>query len=160
MAEKEEDKGFVVKDRRRFTEEAEEEEKKGEAQAEAAPSAGEQKSSRAREASTSEEQSKGPFPEVTLATFIFSLSSSALVHLGEIPEPETNKANVDLPIAKQIIDTLGMLEEKTKGNLDKDEERLLKAVLYDLRMRYIQKSGKQEPLGKRYEETGVPGASE
>jgi hypothetical protein len=47
-----------------------------------------------------------------------------------------------LPIAKQIIDTLGMLEEKTKGNLDQDEERLLKAVLYDLRMRYIQKSGK------------------
>jgi hypothetical protein len=49
---------------------------------------------------------------------------------------------VDLPIAKQIIDTLGMLQEKTKGNLDPDEERLLKSVLYDLRMRYIQKSGK------------------
>jgi hypothetical protein len=82
-------------------------------------------------------------PEVTLATFIFSLSSSALVHLGEIPEPETNRTAVDLPIAKQIIDTLGMLQDKTKGNLDQDEERLLKSVLYDLRMRYIQKSDKQ-----------------
>ena len=61
-----------------------------------------------------------------MATFIFSLSSSALVHLGEIPEPETNQTNVDLPIAKQIIDTLGMLQEKTKGNLDPDEERLLR----------------------------------
>ena len=47
-----------------------------------------------------------------------------------------------MPIAKQIIDTLGMLQEKTKGNLDQDEERLLKSVLYDLRMRYIQKSDK------------------
>jgi hypothetical protein len=142
MPEKEDDKGFVVKDRRRFTEEAETEPKKEEAKPQAAPSAAEPEKERPGEAAGSQEQAKGPFPEVTLATFIFSLSSSALVHLGEIPEPETNKSSVDLPIAKQIIDTLGMLEEKTKGNLDQDEERLLKAVLYDLRMRYIQKSGK------------------
>jgi hypothetical protein len=141
MAEKEDDKGFVVKDRRRFTEETEGEKKKEEAQAEPASSAEERQSADVRDASD-EQQAKGPLPEVTMATFIFSLSSSALVHLGEIPEPETNRPNVDLPIAKQIIDTLGMLEEKTKGNLDKDEERLLKAVLYDLRMRYVQKSGK------------------
>jgi hypothetical protein len=142
MAEKEEEKGFVVKDRRRFTEESEAEEKKEKPQSEAASAAGEQKSARPEEASDKEEQARGPFPEVTLATFIFSLSSSALVHLGEIPEPQTNRTEVDLPIAKQIIDTLGMLQEKTKGNLDQDEERLLKSVLYDLRMRYIQKSGK------------------
>jgi hypothetical protein len=142
MGEKEENKGFVVKDRRRFSEEAETEEKKEEAQPEKDSSAREQESSRAREAPSGEQQAKGPLPEVSMATFIFSLSSSALVHLGEIPEPETNQSRVDLPIAKQIIDTLGLLEEKTKGNLDKDEERLLKAVLYDLRMRYVQKSGK------------------
>ena len=142
MAEKEEEKGFVVKDRRRFTEESEAEEKKEKPQPEAASAAGEQKSARPEEASGKEEQARGPFPEVTLATFIFSLSSSALVHLGEIPEPGTNRTQVDLPIAKQIIDTLGMLQDKTKGNLDQDEERLLKSVLYDLRMRYIQKSGK------------------
>ena len=139
MAEKEEEKGFVVKDRRRFTEEPGAEEKP---QPEEASAAEEQKSARPEEASSKEEQARGPFPEVTLATFIFSLSSSALVHLGEIPEPETNRTEVDLPIAKQIIDTLGMLQDKTKGNLDQDEERLLKSVLYDLRMRYIQKSGK------------------
>ena len=142
MAEKEEEKGFVVKDRRRFTEGAEAEEKKEKPEPEAASAAGEQESARPEDAFDKEEQSRGPFPEVTLATFIFSLSSSALVHLGEIPEPQTNRTEVDLPIAKQIIDTLGMLQEKTKGNLDQDEERLLKSVLYDLRMRYIQKSGK------------------
>jgi hypothetical protein len=48
---------------------------------------------------------------------------------------------VDLPLAKQIIDTLGMLQEKTRGNLDADEDRLLKNLLYDLRLRYVQKSG-------------------
>ncbi len=143
MAEKEEEKGFVIKDRRRFAEGAETEQNEQAPQSEAASPAGEQKSARPEEApGKEEEKARGPLPEVTLATFIFSLSSSALVHLGEIPEPETNRTLVDLPIAKQIIDTLGMLQEKTKGNLDQDEERLLKSVLYDLRMRYIQKSGK------------------
>jgi len=142
MAEKEEEKGFVIKDRRRFAEGAETEEDKQEPRSEAASGAGEQKTDQPEEPAGEEEKERGPFPEVTMATFIFSLSSSALVHLGEIPEPETNRSMVDLPIAKQIIDTLGMLQEKTKGNLDPDEERLLKSVLYDLRMRYIQKSGK------------------
>jgi hypothetical protein len=143
MADKEEEKGFVIKDRRRFAEGAEAEEDKQGPEPEAASAADEQKTASPEEASDrQEEQARGPLPEVTLATFIFSLSSSALVHLGEIPEPETNRTLVDLPIAKQIIDTLGMLQEKTKGNLDQDEERLLKSVLYDLRMRYIQKSDK------------------
>jgi hypothetical protein len=88
------------------------------------------------------EERSVPLPEVTLATFIFSLSSSALLHLGEIPDPETTSVRVDLPLAKQIIDTLGMLQEKTKGNLNSDEDNLLRTVLYDLRMRYVQKSNK------------------
>jgi len=90
------------------------------------------------------DQEKGsfPLPEVTLATFIFSLSSSALLHLGEIADPETNQVRVHLPLAKHVIDTLGMLQEKTKGNLDPDEDNLLKSVLYDLRLRYVQKSTK------------------
>ena len=142
MAEKEEEKGFVIKDRRRFVEGAEKEEDKQEAPSEAARAEGEQDAARPREAPDEEERARAPLPEVTMSTFIFSLSSSALVHLGAIPEPETDLTKVDLPIAKQIIDTLGMLQEKTKGNLDRDEERLLKSVLYDLRMRYIQKSGK------------------
>ena len=139
MAENEEDKGFVIKDRRRFTEEAEAEGKKQES---SEPEAGRAQTDEAQAASDEEEYERGPLPEVSMATFVFSLSSSALVHLGEIPEPETNRTKVDLAIAKQIIDTLGMLQEKTKGNLDPDEENLLRSVLYDLRMRYVQKSGK------------------
>lgn len=138
MAEQEEDKGFKVKDRRRFSTDEPEAEKKPEDQATQA--ADEQPG--AEERDTGEDH--GPLPEVTMATFIFSLSSSALMHLGEIAEPGTNRTIVDLPIAKQIIDTLGMLQEKTKGNLDPDEDKLLRSVLYDLRMRYVQKqSGKK-----------------
>jgi len=142
MEDEEKEKGFVIKDRRRFGQEAEEEEDKKTPQPEESASAADkQESAPSGQASDREEKARGPLPEVTMATFIFSLSSSALVHLGEIPEPETNRTRVDLPIAKQIIDTLGMLQEKTKGNLDQDEERLLRSVLYDLRMRYVQKSG-------------------
>lgn len=144
MADKEEEKGFVVKDRRRFSEEAGAEEPK--AAAEAGTPEQEKEAEKASTSGTRETSDKaegrGPFPEVSLATFVISLSSSALVHLGEIPEPETNQSHVDLPIAKQIIDTLGMLQEKTKGNLDQDEDRLLRSVLYDLRMRYVEKANK------------------
>ena len=142
MAEHEEEKGFVIKDRRRFAEGTAPEEDTQEPQGGGGGPSGEAQSVGPEEASGEEERENGPLPEVTLATFIFSLSSSALVHLGEIPEPETNRTKVDLAIAKQIIDTLGMLQEKTKGNLDHDEETFLRSVLYDLRMRYIQKSGK------------------
>ncbi len=140
MAEHEEEKGFVIKDRRRFAEGAEPEEESKGPQTESERPEAEPQSAGPETASREEE--RGPLPEVSMATFVFSLSSSALVHLGEIPEPETNQTRVDLGIAKQIIDTLGMLQEKTKGNLDPDEETLLRSVLYDLRMRYVQKSGK------------------
>lgn len=79
-------------------------------------------------------------PQLDFATFILSLSHSALMHLGEAPDPDTNQVTVDLPLAKQNIDILGLLEEKTKGNLDGDEERLLAQVLFDLRMRYVERT--------------------
>ncbi|MEM5787448.1 MAG: DUF1844 domain-containing protein [Syntrophobacteraceae bacterium] len=140
MAEGEEEKGFVVKDRRRFTEEEAGKEAPAEDVAPDSADTGAGGSAQPRKEEESDSGDRAPFPEVTMATFVFSLSSSALVHLGEIPEPETNRTSVDLPMAKQIIDTLGMLQEKTKGNLDQDEERLLRSVLYDLRMRFVQKS--------------------
>lgn len=79
-------------------------------------------------------------PTIDFATFILSLSHSALMHLGEAPLPESDKVEVNLPLAKQNIDLLGLLEEKTKGNLTGDEERLLAQVLFDLRMRYVERS--------------------
>jgi len=78
-------------------------------------------------------------PEVNFSTFVFSLSSSALAHLGEIPDPMTGQKKGDLALAKQTIDILGMLEEKTKGNLTSEEDSLLKSVLYDLRLRFVKK---------------------
>lgn len=144
MAEKDEEKGFVIKDRRRFgaEEPGAEPEKESEARDAVPPEGGAEAENpdAGEETSGKEGRSAGPFPEVTMSAFIFSLSSSALVHLGEIPEPGTDRSEMDLPTAKQIIDTLGMLQEKTKGNLDPDEDRLLRSVLYDLRMRYVQKS--------------------
>lgn len=140
--EENEDKGFVVRDRRKIS--------LDEAEGEPRAASEDKDQKRAEEARAREEFDKAasqegreqgrPLPEVTFATFVFSLSSSALVHLGEIPEPETKNTRVDLAMAKQIIDTLGMLEEKTRGNLEPDEERLMKSVLYDLRLRYVQKS--------------------
>ena len=88
------------------------------------------------------QESNIPLPEVSFSTFVLSLSSSALVHLGDIPDPSSQRSDKDLPMAKQIIDTLGMLQEKTQGNLNTEEERLVKTLLYDLRLRYVQKCEK------------------
>lgn len=75
---------------------------------------------------------------IDFATFILSLSHSALTHLGDAPHPEDGKLEKNLPLAKQTIDLLGLLETKTKGNLTGDEERILTQILYDLRMRYVE----------------------
>jgi hypothetical protein len=79
-------------------------------------------------------------PKVDFTTFVLSLSHSALLHLGEAPHPETGTVEKSLPLARQTIDLLGMLEEKTKGNLSGDEERLVAQILFDLRMRYVELS--------------------
>jgi hypothetical protein len=86
-------------------------------------------------------------PTVDFTTFILSLSHSALLHLGETPNPETNAVERTLPLARQSIDLLGLLEEKTRGNLTGDEERLLTQILFDLRMRYLELT-KKEKAGK------------
>ena len=77
-------------------------------------------------------------PEMNFSLFVFSLNSSALLHLGLIEYPETQKAEKNLQLAKQTIDILGMLDEKTKGNLAEEEENLLRHVLHDLRLLYVQ----------------------
>ena len=87
---------------------------------------------------------EGALPSIDFATFVVSLSHSALLHLGEAPHPETNTVETNLPLAKQTIDLLGLLEEKTKGNLTGDEERLLTQVLFDLRMRFLEVQKKSE----------------
>lgn len=86
-------------------------------------------------------KSSSPMPALTFSTFVFSLNSSALMHLGVINDPSSNKKLRDLSLAKQTIDILGILEEKTKGNLTDDEAHLLKNILHDLRLMYVREKG-------------------
>ena len=78
-------------------------------------------------------------------TFVLSLATNAMLHLGALPDPDTNEAKVNLPLACQTIDILAMLQAKTKGNLDRPEEQLLERLLYDLRLRYVQSSKRPSP---------------
>jgi hypothetical protein len=77
---------------------------------------------------------------VDFGTFVLSLGSSALVHLGEISHPDTDQAREDLLLARQTIDLLAMLEEKTRGNLTGEETRFLGDLLADLRLKFVEKS--------------------
>ena len=77
------------------------------------------------------------FSELGFSTFILSLSTSALVHLGELPDPVTSEKGANLQLAKQTIGVVELLKEKTKGNLTGEEEKLIDTVLYDLRLKYV-----------------------
>ena len=77
-------------------------------------------------------------PPVDFHTFVLSLGSSALLHLGELEHPDAGAQRKDLPLAKHTIDLLEMLEQKTKGNLTPAEEKLIESLLYDLRLRYVE----------------------
>jgi len=78
-------------------------------------------------------------PRIDFSTFILSLSTSALFHLGLVEDPQTGeRAAPDLGLASQSIDTLAILEEKTRGNLDGEEAHLLESLLYELRMRFVE----------------------
>ncbi len=75
---------------------------------------------------------------IDLTAFLLGLAQTALIQLGESPNPETGQRSaLDLPAARQTLDVLGMLREKTRGNLTADEERLFEHLLADLRLRYV-----------------------
>jgi hypothetical protein len=76
-------------------------------------------------------------PPIDFSTFVVSLRTSAMMHLGQHGAKEGQKDDVDLALARQEIDLLGVLEEKTRGNLTGQEELLLSQILFDLRTRYI-----------------------
>ena len=136
---KEDKKGFRVVDKRISAQEAAQKEKPKKKKG------GKKKEAQPQEAQEAKQEAKQeqppPLPELNFASFIYSLSTSALVHLGEIPEPITEKMDKNLPLAKQTIDILGIIQEKTKGNLTQEEETLLNNFLYDLRMRYVKAMG-------------------
>jgi hypothetical protein len=76
-------------------------------------------------------------PPVDFSTFVLSLGSSTLMHLGEIEQPGAASPSQSLPLAKHSIDILSMLQEKTRNNLTTHEAQLLENLLYDLRLRYV-----------------------
>jgi hypothetical protein len=127
-------KGFVIKDRRMFDE-------GGQARPQEDASVPENKTEEVEENSHRYEgeeklEDQTSF-EMNFSNFLISLSTSVLFNFGDFPDPTTQKAEKNLPAAKQIIDTISMLKNKTEGNLDEDEKALLDGVLYELRMRYV-----------------------
>lgn len=145
MSKEPEDIGFKVTDKRHFSaKEPEDKDKKDEkVVAEGKEKGIKEDNKKEEEGKKEEKQEQIPMPKMNFSTFIFSLNSSVLFHLGEIPDPATNEREKNLPIAKQTIDIIGMLKEKTKGNLINDEEMLIDHILYDLRMRYVEEMKKK-----------------
>ena len=79
-------------------------------------------------------------PTIDFSTFVLSLASSAMMHLGKVPDPLGGPARTNMPLARQSIDMLAMLQDKTRGNLTSDEERLLGRLLHDVRMAWVEGS--------------------
>ncbi|MBX3331523.1 MAG: DUF1844 domain-containing protein [Nitrospira sp.] len=121
----EEEHGFVIRDRR------------ASGGAEAAPAASSPSKQSMSATSPPEPSQAPPTPPVTFSSFIISLGSSSLMFMGEQLDPQQPSMPVNLPQAKEIIDLLSVLEDKTKGNLTPDEQTVLRDMLYALRMKYV-----------------------
>jgi hypothetical protein len=130
--EKGEGKGFKVADRRRFSPDTGEPREANEEGSSPEPRRG------------SEQAESGPpgdreaLPPIAFSTFLISLSTQALLHLGEISDPLTGKLEKDVELAKQMIDIIGVLKEKTRGNLDDEETKLVDDILFSLHMKYVE----------------------
>ncbi len=126
----EKEKGFTVRDKRFSAQKEDERVEKVKAEEKAAASQGEEAG-----------QHETILPEINFTNFLLSISTSALIQLGELEDPISQKKMKNLPLAKQTIDLIGMLKEKTKGNLAPEEAKLIENLLFDLRMRYVKAAG-------------------
>ncbi len=143
MADNDDDKGFVVKDKRLFDE-------GGETRSEVPKANDEKEPERkpdieeedVKQSEETEEEKNYQLPEINFHNFILSLYTSVIFNLGELVDPVSKKQEKNLQAAKQTIDILGMLKEKTEGNLDNSEKELLDGVLSESRMRYVKESEK------------------
>jgi len=149
MEDQEDKRGFKVQDRRRFSSEGEAKEggdapsassepleikSKPAASASDAPS----KPQATAEHPAASHHSSEPPPELTFAAFLWSLSEQALAALGEVPDPSSGTVSRDLLLAQQMIDIISMLRDKTRGNLDAQEQAMLKEILSGLQMKYVE----------------------
>jgi len=145
MAEKDGEKGFVIKDKRLFGEgggvRADAAREDGKKVAEQQPETVDENVKEKEKAAEGKEKNY-QLPEMNFHNFMLSLYTSVIFNLGELPDPVSNKKEKDLKAAKQTIDILGMLKEKTKGNLDSSEKELLDGILSESRMRYVKESEK------------------
>jgi DNA-nicking Smr family endonuclease len=139
-AEKKE-KSFVIKDKRIFDESGDVR-KETETPTQEKPL--ETKAEKAQQPPVEESQeppTEEYLPEMNFANFVLSLSTTAMYHFGDFPDPVSRKAEKNLIAAKQTIDILGLLQTKTEGNLDENEKSLLDGLLFELRMRYVKEKG-------------------
>lgn len=140
--EKQAQRGFKVDDRRRFSESGEAREEVADrppADPEPTPAPPAADAPHATASADAAQRSEPPPIDLNFSTFVISLSTQALAHLGEIEDPVDRRVTIDLGAAKQLIDILGILKDKTKGNLDAAEAGLLENMLYDLRLRYVER---------------------
>ncbi len=130
-----EEKGFVIKDRRSFDEKGDPKQETG--SQDIKEEVKKEPKEEARKEQARKQAESPPLPEVNFTSLIFSLSSSALMHIGEIADPQTGEKRKDLALAKHAIDTISMLKEKTVGNLSEEEQKFIESVLMDLKWRYV-----------------------
>ena len=132
---------FKITDRRKFTPEGN---IRQEEQGQSAPSKQtppkKEEPPRAREEETQQTAGQDSPETINFASFLLSLATTGMVHLGEIPEPTTGQKTENLEAARQMIDILTILKEKTAGNLAADESQLLENLLYELRMKFLSQS--------------------
>lgn len=88
-------------------------------------------------------EEKGGIPEVNLFNYVMSMGYQAMIFLGEVPHPMSGKTEKNIQQAKFLIDTIVMLRDKTKGNLDAKEEQFLSGTLYELQMKFVEVSKKE-----------------
>jgi len=143
MEEEKKEKGFVIKDRRFFDESGAVRHEETPGAEEKKPEVGVEAPKVPPEEKAAPEPDERPFPEINFTSFIFSLSTTAMYHFGDFPDPVAKETRRNLPAAKQTIDILTLLKTKTEGNLDEDEKQLLDGILYELRMRFVKETAKK-----------------
>jgi hypothetical protein len=138
MTKEQEEQNFKVTDKRGFQEENEP----------IVPDAPEKTEAKPTSETSSKKEVWPPEPEnssrppIDFPSYILSYYTQGMVLLGEVPNPYTNKKEEDIEAARHMIDILSMLDQKTKGNLSKEEQQLLESVIYELRIKYMAKTNR------------------
>ena len=136
MTKEQDEQGFRITDKRGFREDG----KTSDASSDTKETPADASSSTA--ATNPTEQELPPRPPIDFPSYLLSYYTQGLVLLGEVPNPYTNKKEEDVEAARHTIDILTMLEQKTRGNLAKEEQQLLETVLYELRMKFMAKTAR------------------